>query len=181
MSKSTWVLDPAHSEIGFKVKHLMITNIWGRFNSIEARIEDENDSFESASIHFKGEANSIDTHNEERDDHLKGGDFFDVVEYPELTFVSTKITKKEEGTYTIAGDLTLKGHTQSILLEAAYSVPTLDPWMQLKTGLSLHGKINRKDFGLVWNTSLETGGILVGDEVRIVGEMQFIKQVKEAL
>jgi polyisoprenoid-binding protein YceI len=155
----------------------MITNVSGKFTSVEARIEDEDDVFESASIHFKGEANSIDTNNEERDNHLKGGDFFDVAEYPYLTFVSTKITKREDGDYTIMGDLTLKGHTQNIQLDATYSVPTLDPWMNLKTGLTILGKINRKDFGLVWNTSLETGGILVGEAVTLVGEMQFIKQV----
>lgn len=178
MATSTWVLDPTHSEIGFKIKHLMITNVSGKFNSVEATIKNEDDTFETSKIRFVAEANSIDTNNEERDSHLKGADFFDAVEYPSVTFVATKISPQDEGGYKITGDLTIKGHTKSIVLDAEYSVPILDPWMQLKTGLSVTGKINRKDFGLGWNTALETGGMLVGEDVTLIAEMQFVKQVK---
>ncbi|WP_264520908.1 YceI family protein [Flavobacterium sp. N1994] len=176
MATSLWVLDPTHSEIGFKIKHLMITNVSGKFNSVEATIENEDDTFETSKIRFSAETLSIDTNNEERDGHLKGGDFFDVAEYPTLTFVATNIIQLKEGGYTITGDLTIKGHTKSITLAAEYSPPILDPWMQLKAGLSVTGKINRKDFGLEWNTTLEAGGMLVGEEVSLIAEMQFIKQ-----
>jgi polyisoprenoid-binding protein YceI len=177
MSKSTWVLDPSHSEINFKIGHLLFATVSGTFTTVAAKIEDEDDIFETASIQFTGEANSINTQNEERDNHLKEAAFFDVVEYPIVSFVSTKVTKNAAGDYAITGDLTLKGHTQSIQLDAAYSVPTLDAWMQHKIGLTIQGKINRKDFGLVWNTSQETGGMLVGNQVTIIGEMEFIKEM----
>ena len=177
MATSVWVLDPTHSEIGFKIKHLMITNVSGKFNSVEATIENEDDTFETSNIHFTAEANSINTNNEDRDSHLKGADFFDVVEYPSLSFVATGIRQLVEGGYKITGNLTIKGHTKSIILDAEYSSPVLDPWMNLKTGLSITGKINRKDFGIGWNTNLETGGMLVGEEVTLVAEMQFMKQL----
>lgn len=177
MATSVWVLDPTHSEIGFKIKHLMITNVSGKFNSIEATIENEDDVFATSKIRFTAEANSIDTNNEDRDNHIKGTDFFDVVTYPTLTFVASGISHEKEGNYKITGELTIKGHTKSILLDAEYSPPILDPWMNLKTGLSITGKINRKDFGLGWNTTLETGGMLVGEEVSLIAEMEFVKQL----
>lgn len=176
MATSVWVLDPTHSEIGFKIKHLMIANVSGKFNKVEATIKNEDDIFETSEIRFTAQVNSIDTNNEERDNHLKGNDFFDVVTYPTLTFVTTSISKLLEGGYTIIGDLTIKGRTQTISLAAEYSPPTLDPWMNLKTGLSITGKIDRKDFGLEWNTSLEAGGLLVGEEVRLIADMEFEKQ-----
>ncbi|WHT39035.1 YceI family protein [Myroides odoratus] len=176
MKKSIWVLDPTHSEIGFKVKYMMFTNIAGKFTSIQAVIENENDNFETSTISFTAEANSIDTNNGDRDKHLRSAEFFDVENYPKLSFKSTKIEKNKEGEYTIHGDLTIKDQTQRIVLAAAYSGLMKDPWGNTKAGISLTGKINRKEFGLTWNSALETGGVLVGDDIQLMAEIQLIRK-----
>lgn len=176
MKKSIWVLDPTHSEIGFKVKYMMFTNIVGKFTSIQAVIENENDNFETSTISFTAEANSIDTNNGDRDKHLRSAEFFDVENYPTLSFKSTKIEKNKEGNYTIHGDLTIKDQTQRIVLAAAYSGLMKDPWGNTKAGISLTGKINRKEFGLTWNSALETGGVLVGDDIQLMAEIQLIRK-----
>ena len=176
MAKSTWAIDPTHSEIGFKVKHMMFTNVSGKFNAFEAEIINENDHFESSSIEFKAETNSIDTNNEDRDKHLKSGDFFDVENYAQLTFSGKSIQKLDGNQFKITGDLTIKGETKEVVLDTEYSGLMKDPWGNIKAGLSISGKINRKDFGLTWNAALETGGVLVGEEVKLVAEIQLIKQ-----
>lgn len=176
MAKSTWAIDPTHSEIGFKVKHMMFTNVSGKFNAFEAEIINEDDHFESSSIEFKAEVNSIDTNNEDRDKHLKSADFFDVENHAQLTFSGKSIQKLDGNQFKITGDLTIKGETKEVVLDTEYSGLMKDPWGNIKAGLSISGKINRKDFGLTWNAALETGGVLVGEEVKLVAEIQLIKQ-----
>ncbi|KGO82401.1 polyisoprenoid-binding protein YceI [Flavobacterium cauense R2A-7] len=176
MAKSNWGIDPTHSEIGFKVKHMMFTNVSGKFNAFEATIENEDDNFETSKINFTAETASVDTNNSDRDNHLRSAEFFEADVYPKLSFVSTSIKKKSENDYEIHGDLTIKDVTKNIVLETEYSGLMKDPWGNTKAGLSLNGKINRKDFGLTWNAALETGGVLVGEEIKLASEIQLIKQ-----
>ncbi|KUY17505.1 hypothetical protein BAZ12_01125 [Elizabethkingia miricola] len=176
MAKSIWAIDPTHSEIGFKVKHMMFTNVSGKFKEIYVNLENEDDHFETSDITFSAEVNSVNTGNLDRDNHLRSTDFFDAEHYSKITFKSTAIKKINEGEFQILGDLTIKNVTQSIALDAEYSGLMKDPWGNTKIGLSINGKINRKDFGLTWNASLETGGVLVGEEIKLTAEIQLIKQ-----
>lgn len=176
MEKSTWTIDPTHSEIGFKVKHMMFTNVSGKFNQFEATIENQDEAFETSKINFSTDVNSVDTSNTDRDNHLKSADFFDADNFPKLTFTSTEIQKNTDGKYKISGDLTIKDVTKNISFETEYSGFMKDPWGNTKIGLSLNGKINRKDFGLTWNAALETGGVLVGEDIKLIAEVQFVKQ-----
>ncbi|OPC23954.1 hypothetical protein BAX96_05130 [Elizabethkingia anophelis] len=176
MAKSIWAIDPTHSEIGFKVKHMMFTNVSGKFEEIYVNLENEDDHFETSDITFSAEVNSVNTGNLDRDNHLRSADFFDAEHYSKITFKSTAIKKINEGEFQILGDLTIKNVTQSIALDAEYSGLMKDPWGNTKMGLSINGKINRKDFGLTWNASLETGGVLVGEEIKLTAEIQLIKQ-----
>ncbi len=168
MTKSTWAIDPTHSEIGFKVKHMMFTNVSGKFNVFEAAIENEDDRFETSKISFNADVNSINTGNTDRDNHLISADFG--ISHEENG------RKINEGLFQINGDLSIHGVTKKISLEAEYSGLMKDPWGNTKAGISLTGKINRKDFGLTWNAGLETGGVLVGEEIKIASEIQLIKQ-----
>lgn len=176
MAKSTWSIDPTHSEIGFKVKHMMFTNVSGKFNVFEATIENEDDIFESSKISFTAETASIDTNNSDRDNHLRSAEFFDTDVYSKLSFIATNIRKKSENSYEVDGDLTIKDVTKNITLQVNYSGLMKDPWGNTKIGISLTGNINRKDFDLTWNSTLETGGVLVGEEIKIASEIQFVKQ-----
>jgi polyisoprenoid-binding protein YceI len=176
MSKSTWAIDPTHSEIGFKAKHMMFTNVSGKFNTFNATIENEDDQFETSKINFSADVNSIDTGNTDRDNHLRSGDFFDAEKFPKLSFTATGVSKINEGEYKINGELTIKEVTKNVELQAEYSGLMKDPWGNTKVGLSINGKINRKDFGLTWNAALETGGVLVSEEIKLQAEMQFVKQ-----
>jgi polyisoprenoid-binding protein YceI len=176
MEKSNWTIDPTHSEIGFKVKHMMFTNVSGKFNAFDASIENEDNNFETSKINFSASINSVDTNNPDRDTHLRSADFFDADNFPKLSFVSTNIKKINEGEYQISGNLTIKDVAKNITLETGYSGLMTDPWGNTKIGLSITGKINRKEFGLTWNTALEAGGVLVGEEIKLVSEIQLIKQ-----
>lgn len=154
----------------------MFTNVSGKFNAFESDIQNEEDRFETSTINFSADVNSINTGNDDRDNHLRSGDFFDVENYGKLRFKSTSVTKINEGEYKINGDLTIKDVTKNITLEAEYSGLMKDPWGNTKIGLSLNGKINRKEFGLTWNAALETGGVLVGEDIKLIAEVQFAKQ-----
>jgi len=175
MENTIWAIDPTHSEIGFKVKHMMFTNVSGKFNAFTATIENDADHFESSKISFSADVNSVDTNNGDRDNHLRSADFFDVEKFSTLSFVSTSVKKINEGTFQINGDLTIKDVTAPVTLNAEYSGLMKDPWGNTKIGLSVDGKINRKDFGLTWNAALETGGVLVGEEIKLSSELQFAK------
>lgn len=169
-----WTIDPTHSEVGFKVKHMMFTNVKGLFNDYSANI-DLNDDLKDANLQFEAKINSIFTNNADRDNHLKSADFFDAEQYPTLNFKSTNI-QGNGSEYEITGDLTIKGITKPVTLNAEFSGLMTDPWGNTKVGLNLDGKINRKDFGLTYNAALETGGVLVGEDVKLSAEIQLIEQ-----
>jgi polyisoprenoid-binding protein YceI len=174
MSTTKWAIDPTHSEIGFKVKHMMFTNVSGKFGTYDATISTEDDDFENANIEFSADISSINTNNTDRDNHLVSGDFFDAEAYPKLTFKATSFTQKGDD-YELTGDLTLKGVTKPITLSTEFSGLMKDPWGNTKAGLNISGKINRKDWGLNYNAALETGGVLISEEVRLNIELQLIK------
>ena len=174
--KTKWVLDAAHSEIGFKVKHLMLTNVKGEFKTFEASIYTTGDDFMSAEIDFWLDPASVDTRSADRDGHLKSADFFDVENHKQISFVAnTYEAVDNDGSYELYGDLTIKGITHRIKLDVEFGGVMTDPWGNKKAGFTINGKINRKDFGLNWNAALETGGVLVSDEVRISCEVQLMK------
>ncbi len=174
MANVTWVLDPTHSEIEFKVRHMMISNVKGNFGSFEATILGPD--FTSASVEASIATASIQTNNTDRDQHLKSSDFFDAEQFPAILFKSKKMTALSANEYQLIGDLSIKGISREVSLEVQYAGVNKDPWGNEKAGFALEGKINRKDWGLNWNAALETGGVLVSDEVKISGELQFVKK-----
>ena len=173
MATTKWVLDPTHSEVQFKVKHLMITNVTGSFTIVNASIETESDNFAHAKVSFTADAASVTTHNEQRDGHLKTGDFFEPEKYPELKFDATDYVPS---TGKVTGNLTIKGTSKPVTFDVDFHGTNKDPWGNEKAGFSLKGKISRKDWNLNWNAALESGGVLVSDEVKINAEVQFAKQ-----
>ncbi|MBB6502307.1 YceI family protein [Pedobacter cryoconitis] len=175
MATTKWVLDPNHSELQFKVKHLMISTVTGSFNEFSAELDTNSEDFEHATVTFKAGVDSIDTGNKDRDGHLKSGDFFNAAEFPAVSFQSTAFTK-DGGDYKLAGNLTIKDVTKPVTLDVEFGGTAQDPWGNTKAGFTIKGKINRTDFGLTYNAALETGGVMLGEEVRILGELQFAKQ-----
>lgn len=175
MTTTKWTIDPTHSEITFKVKHLMISNVKGEFKTFQATIDGED--FTKSTISANIDASSLSTNNNDRDAHLKGPDFFEVEKYPEITFVSTSLKKVDDDEFKLVGNLTTKGITKEITLDAEFGGFMKDPYGNEKAGFSVNGKMNRKDFGLNWNAALEAGGVMVGDEVKISAEVQFVKGV----
>jgi len=173
MSTKKWLLDPTHSELQFKVKHLMITNVTGQFGGLTGEIESENEYFTNSKISFTADVNTISTSNEQRDTHLKSADFFDAEVFPEMKFSADNFNASEGKVF---GNLTIKDVTKPVTLDVEFSGTNTDPWGNLKAGFSLTGKINRTTFGLNWNAALETGGVLVSEEVKISAEVQFVKQ-----
>ena len=175
MSTTKWVLDPTHSELQFKVKHLMITTVTGHFGVLESEVTTEDNDFSTAKITFKAAVDSINTGNEQRDTHLKSDDFFSAEKFSHLVFESTKVEKKNEEELTIHGNLTIREVTLPISLKAELGGIAKDPWGNLKAGFTVSGVINRKDFGLTWNAVTESGGLLVSEDVRIAAEIQYVK------
>jgi len=175
-TKTSWVIDPTHSEIQFKVKHLVISTVTGSFKTFEGTAETEGDDLTTATIHFSADVASIDTNQTQRDEHLRSGDFFDAENYPKLTFTSTSLDKTGEDTYKLNGDLTIKGVTKSVTLDAEYGGAMTDFYGQSKAGFEVTGKISRKEFGLSWSATTEAGGVVVGDEIKLVINIQLIKQ-----
>jgi polyisoprenoid-binding protein YceI len=171
-----WGIDPAHSEVAFKVKHLMIANVKGQFKEYQANIVTTGDDFMTAEIDFSINPASIDTGDVNRDGHLKGADFFDVENHPQISFVANTYEKVDnDGSYELYGDLTIKGITKRVKLDVEFGGVMKDPWGNEKAGFNINGKISRKDFGLTWNAPLEAGGVLVSDEVRIACDVQLIR------
>ena len=169
-----WNIDSSHSTAEFTVRHLMITNVRGRFGKVSGSVEYDPAKPEASSIEATIDASSIDTRDEKRDAHLRSADFFDVEKYPTLTFKSKKVTKTGDG-FTALGDLTMHGVTKEVTLEVEeLSQPNKDPWGNTRMGASAHGKINRKDWGLGWNQALETGGVLVGEQVKLSLEISMV-------
>jgi polyisoprenoid-binding protein YceI len=176
MTTTKWVLDATHSEIQFKVKHLMISTVTGQFNTFEGSIETEEDDFTTAKAHFSADINSISTNNEHRDAHLKNADFFDAENYPQLTFESEKIEQVDDENYKVHGDFTLRGITKKIILDAELGGTTVDPWGNTRVGFAIKGVINRKDFDVSFGLLTDTGGIALSDEVKLLVNVQFVKQ-----
>ncbi|WP_410878390.1 YceI family protein [Myroides sp. DW712] len=174
METKNWTIDTTHSSIGFKIKHMMFTNVRGTFTNYTAKIDLVNDKLEDSVIHFEAKATSVDTNNADRDNHLRSADFFDAEQYPHISFTSTKIEKKGEAHYAVEGMLTMHGVSKPVKLNAEYSGVIHDPWGNAKIALALNGKANRKDWNLNWNTALEAGGVLVGEEVNFDIETQFV-------
>lgn len=174
MKNTKWVLDPSHSELGFKVKHLMISNVKGYFSEFEGTINGED--FSKSPIEVKIDTTSVSTNSADRDKHLKSGDFFDAEKYGTMTFKSKSIEKVDDDEYKLKGDLTIKDISKEVALDVDFGGINKDPWGNEKMAFEISGKINRKDWGLNWNSALETGGVLVGDEVKINAEVQFAKE-----
>ena len=175
-AKTTWVIDPSHSEIAFKVKHLMISNVKGFFSEFSGQLVTDGDDFSTAEINFQINAASINTGVADRDGHLKSPDFFDVENFKEITFLAGKLTKKGEDEFALTGNLTIKGVSQPVNLKVEFGGLMADPWGNEKAGFTLSGKLNRKDFGLTWNAALEAGGVLVGEEVSLSCDIELVKQ-----
>ena len=174
-TKTKWILDPSHSELLFKVKHLMITNVNGEFRKFSATME--GDELANSKVKVAIDTSSVFTNERDRDAHLISADFFDIENYKEMTFESITFKQVHDEKYQLIGTLTIKGISKEVNLDVEFGGINKDPWGNEKAGFSLEGKINRKDWGLNWNAALETGGVLVSDEVRINGEVQFVKQL----
>ena len=178
MTTTKWILDSTHSEIQFKVKHLMISSVTGQFNQFKATVETDGEDFTTAKVHFEADIDSISTNNEQRDVHLKANDFFDAEKHPQLFFESRKMEKVAEDAYKLDGTLTMRGISKTVTFNVAFGGKTTDPWGNTRIGFELTGKINRKDFGVSFSMVSETGGILLGEDVRIFANVQFVKQAE---
>lgn len=173
--ETKWAIDPTHSKVSFKVKHLMISNVLGSFREFEGTATTEGDDFSTAQISFSLNAASVDTEMADRDAHLKSADFFDAEKFPKLTFAGKGLKDLGDDMYELTGDLTIKDVTKQVTLSAEFGGIGTDPWGNVKAGFSVSGKINRKDFGLNWNTALEAGGVLVGEEVKLSADIELAK------
>lgn len=172
-----WIIDPLHSEVMFKVKHLVISTVTGSFSKFEGTAITAGDGFENADINFEIDVNSIYTGQEQRDAHLKNGDFFEAETFPKITFQSASFTKTGAENYSLKGNLTLKGVTKEITLNAEYGGSEKDPYGNTKAGFEISGIINRKEFGLSYNALTETGGLALGENVKLSANIQLAKQV----
>ncbi|GAA0420247.1 YceI family protein [Virgibacillus salarius] len=177
MGKTVWNIDTVHSEIGFSVKHMMISKAKGSFNNFNAVFEADVDDLTGSKLEVTIDVGSIDTRNKDRDDHLRSADFFDVENHPNITFVATDIHKKSGNNYEITGDLAIRGTKKLVTLNVVMEGQSKDPMSgNIVAGFSGETTINRKDFGLTWNAALETGGVLVGEDVKIHFEIEAHKQ-----
>lgn len=179
MATTKWALDPTHSEIGFKIRHLMISNVSGNFNKFHVEVETKGSDFENASVFATIDTDSINTNNQQRDEHLRNADFFEVETHPTIAFTSTRVEKVDQENYKLHGNLTIKDTTHPIALDVEYSGTAKDAWGNVKAGFTLSGKINRKDFGISYNAVLETGGLALGEEIKVHGELQLVKQLEK--
>lgn len=177
LTKTKWIIDKAHSEIGFRVKHLMITNVKGVFSDFEASIYTTDEDFMTSEVDLVINAASISTGDENRDKHLRSADFFDADQHPQIHFTSVDAFDKvdDDGSYTMWGDLTIRGIKKQVKLNIEFGGIMKDPWGNHKAGITVNAKINRKDWDLNWNAALEAGGVLVSDEVRISCDFQLVK------
>jgi polyisoprenoid-binding protein YceI len=177
MSTSKWIIDPTHSEVSFKVKHLVISTVTGYFKKFEGNAESTSEDFEGAKVNFSAAIDSIDTNQSDRDNHLKSADFFDAASHPKLTF-SGEI-KKEGGDYKLLGDLTMRGTTKTVELDVDFGGIAGDPYGQTKAGFEVEGKVKRKDFGLSWSAITEAGSVVVSDQIKLHLNLQLVKQQVE--
>jgi polyisoprenoid-binding protein YceI len=174
--ETKWALDPAHSELAFKVRHMMITNVKGEFKRFDVSLLTQGTDLTKSFIDVTVDATSISTDDDQRDGHLKSADFFDVKNHRTISFEGKSFRKIFDDQYKLKGILTIKGISKEIDLDVEFGGISKDPWRREKAGFTIQGMIDRKDFGLTWNAALETGGVLVSDQVRISGELQFVRQ-----
>jgi polyisoprenoid-binding protein YceI len=173
--KTNWAIDASHSKIGFRVKHLMISNVLGNFREFEGKITTEGNDFSTAEIAVSLSTASVDTEIADRDTHLKSADFFDAANFPKITFTGSALKDLGDDMYELTGDLVIKGVTNKVVLSVEFGGLMADPWGNMKAGFSITGKINRKDWGLNWNAALEAGGVLVSEEVKIACDIELVK------
>ena len=177
---ATWTIDPVHSEIGFKIKHLVISTVSGKFTSFEGKLDGDPEDITKAQISFSADIDSITTGNEQRDGHLKSADFFDAANHPKLTFSSTAIVKKAGNGYKVTGDLTIRNTTKPVTLNVDFGGIQNNLYGQTVAGFKITGKINRQDYGLTWNAVTEAGGVVVSDEVKLVIDAELVKEAVAA-
>jgi polyisoprenoid-binding protein YceI len=174
--KTTWAIDPTHSEVEFKIKHLVISSVKGIFKEFTGSVDVDGEDFSTADFHFEANVDSIFTNQTDRDNHLKSADFFDVANFPKISFKSTAVAKKSEDTYAITGDLTVRDVTKSIQLTAEFGGVATDPYGNVKAGFEITGAINRKEFGLTFHAVTEAGNIVLGEDIKLNINLQFAKQ-----
>ena len=179
-AETKWVPDQAHTQVKFVVTHMVITEVSGTFKDFEFTVTQPGDDFRAAKIEATIKTASINTENEQRDNHLRSDDFFNAEKYPQIKFLSTGFEKTGDKTYKITGDLTIRDVTRPVVLDAVYGGTIDDPWGNIKAGFKATGTINRQDFGVKWNKTLDTGGLVVSDEVEIILDVQ-LKQVKKGV
>jgi polyisoprenoid-binding protein YceI len=173
---TTWKLDHSHSEIKFKARHLLVSSVTGEFREFDGKVVSEDDNFNNADIYFEADVNSIDTKNDQRDSHLKSEDFFNAGKFPKLIFESKKIEKVKEDKYKVVGDLSIRGITKEIILDVTHIGTTTGLGNTTVAGFEISGKVNRFDYGLKWNALTETGGVIVGEEIRIEINAELVKE-----
>lgn len=171
-----WSVDPSHSQVGFRVKHMVISTVSGLFKNFTVDVETEGDDFTTAKVNVTVDTTTVDTGSDQRDGHLKSDDFFNSEKYPQMTFVSTKVEKANDERFHLHGNLTIRDTTKPILLDIEFGGVIKDPYGLTRAGFAVTGKISRSDYGLKWNAALETGGMVVSDDVRINCEIQVTKQ-----
>jgi polyisoprenoid-binding protein YceI len=179
MALGTWNIDPSHSAIAFSVRHMVVSKTRGRFTKWSGELRFDADEPRASSVQVNIDPASIDTADAQRDEHLRSADFLDVEKFPTASFRSTKVEEVESGVYRVTGDLTVHGVTKSVVLDIVYEGTGKDPWGGERAGFSGSTSIDRKDFGLRWNQALETGGVLVGDKVELILEIEAVKQVAQ--
>lgn len=177
MATTTWQLDPMHSEVTFRVRHLMVSNVSGKFKNFASSVSTEGDDFSTANIEFTADTASVDTGVEYRDQHLRGDDFFNSEAFPTLSFKSTSIKPTGDGEYQLDGNLTIRDVTKPVTLQVEMGGVAKDPYGNIKAGFEVSGKINRREFGLSWNALTEAGGAVAGDEVKFQANVQYAKVV----
>jgi len=175
MSKSVWQIDAAHTEVEFAVRHMMISTVKGRFPDVSGTIELDDSDLSGSSVEVEIGVASVDTRQADRDEHLRSADFFDVENHPKMTFRSRRVEPVGEDRFRVIGDLTIRGETREVILDASAEGRAVDPWGNEKAGFTASTTIDRRDFGLTYNAALETGGVLVGNEVKITLEVQAAK------
>jgi len=175
-AQTTWHFDKSHSKVGFSVTHLIISEVDGKFNSFDGTVVTDSDNFDNAKIDFTIDVQSVDTDNEKRDGHLKSPDFFNAAEFASIIFKSKKFEKSGEGSYKITGDLTMRGVTKEIVLDAKYNGTIIDPWGNTKAGFQVTGELNRFDYGLKWNALMEAGGAVVSQDVMLKINVELVKE-----
>jgi polyisoprenoid-binding protein YceI len=177
MTTTTYELDPVHSHLGFSVRHMMVSHQRGRFQGVTGTLTLDREDLTRSHVEVAIDTATLDTHNTDRDNHLRSADFFDVANHPKMTFASRKVEVQSDGELKLTGDLTIRGTTRSVTLTAeALSAESKDPFGNIKIGTSVTGKLSRKEFGLVWNAVLETGGVALADDVKLQLDVQFVRK-----